>query len=110
MDELERSKEVVVLEKKLKGQIGGKDYVEELRKLGRVGLEDKLKDLAKYRQAVISTREKDVELKKAKKIVSGLNSPYSTDLRANAEKSRFIGLLIQEIEGFEPTMNVELEE
>ena len=107
MDELLENKEIISLEKKLRGETGGSDYVDELRSLDRFALEEKLKDLAKYRQAIFSTRKKDAELKAAKKKVSGLNSPYNTDLNANAAKSRFIGLLIQEMEGFEPTQDIE---
>lgn len=109
-DELGRDKEIIALEKKLRNETGGQDYVENLRSLDRTGLEEKLKDLAKYRQAILSTRKKDVELKKAKKKVSGLNLPYTQDLSANDKKSRFIGLLLQEMEGFDPTEDVELEE
>lgn len=110
MDELQKNKAVINLERKLKGEPGGSDYVQELRSLDRYGLEDKLKDLAKYRQAIISTREKDVELKAAKRRVSGLNSPYNSQLNGNRDKMRFIGLLLQEMEGFTPTMDVELED
>lgn len=106
-DELGREKELVVLEKKLRGQTGGKDYVDDLRKLDRYELENKLKDLAKYRQAIISTRGKDEELAKAVRRVNGLRLPYTQDLTGNAEKSRFLGLLLQEMEGFEPTRDIE---
>lgn len=106
MEELEKEKEVVTLEKKLKGQTGGKDYVEDLRKLDIHGLGEKLKDMAKYRQAIISTRGIDEELKDAQRKVNGLRLPYTRDLTANAEKSRFIGLLMQEIEGFDHTEDV----
>lgn len=106
MNELEKKKEIVALEKKLRSQTGGKDYVDSLRSLGLFELGLKLQDMAKYRQAVISTRESDHELKRAKNIVSGLNLPYTQDLTANAEKSRFLGLLMQEIEGFTPTQDL----
>ena len=109
-DELRKDKEVITLEKKLRSHPGGTDYVEDLRSLDIVGLEEKLKDMAKYRQAIISTRGKDEELARARKKVNGLNLPYTQDLAANAEKSRFIGLLMQEIEGFEPTQDIQLED
>lgn len=109
MDDLGKDKEVITLEKKLKSETGGTDYIETLRRLDKDGLEDKLKDLAKYRQAIFSTRAKDSILKAAKKEVNGLNTPYTQDLTANAAKSRFIGLLIQEMEGFELTNDIAAE-
>ena len=81
--------------------------MDNLRSLDRLQLEDRLKDMAKYRQAIISFHQIDEELKKARSRVNGLTLPYTQDLSANTEKSRFIGLLIQDIEGFEPTQNIE---
>lgn len=111
MDELQRNKEIIKLEKKLRNETGGKDYVEELRQASPHELGEKLKDLAKYRQAIITTRSKDVDLKAARKKVNGLNYPYTQQLKGNTDKARFIGLLLQEQEGFEPTReDVELED
>jgi len=104
VDRLSERKEVVTLEKKLRGQTGGQDYIDGLRKLDLIGLENKLKDMAIYRQAVISTKGIDNQLIEARSRVNALTLPYTQDLTANAEKSRFIGLLLQEMEGFEPTM------
>ncbi len=109
-DELQAEKEIVALEKKLRNEPGGKDYVEELRKLSPPDLANKLKDLAKYRQAILSTKNKDEGLKKAKAAASALELPYTQDLKGNAEKSRFIGLLIQDVEGFEPTRDLKEDE
>lgn len=99
MSSLSENKEIVKLEKKLRNQTGGFDYVDDLRRLSKYDLESKLKDLAKHKQAIITTKRKDEKLIEAKKEVSNLNAPYNEQTKGNDEKSRFIGLLIQEIEG-----------
>lgn len=97
--------ELIKLEKKLRKSTGGDLFVKEARQLDGdqdiKGLEFKLKELAKHRQAIISTRQDDEELKKAKKVVTVLNRPYNEQLNAGSDKSRFIGLLLQEREGFD---------
>lgn len=111
MDELSKNKEIIKLEKKLRGETGGKDYIEKLRAMSPFELGDELKGLAKYKQAIISTKAKDVDLKAARKKANGLAYPYTQQIKGNSEKARFIGLLIQEHEGFEPTRDdVDLED
>lgn len=111
MDELQKNKEVISLEKKLRNETGGKEYVEKLREMTPFDLEEELKGLAKYRQAILTTKAKDIDLKTARKKVNGLTYPYTQQLKGNGEKARFIGLLLQEQEGFEPTReDIDLED
>ena len=106
-DELHKELEITALEKKLLNERNGKDYVDNLRRLSLIELGEKLKDLAKYRQAIISTKKKDKKLATAQATVNGLMLPYTQDLRGNTEKARFVGLLIQESEGFDHTREIE---
>jgi hypothetical protein len=98
MDKLSEKKEIIALEKKLKNN-GQEHFVEELRNMSLGELEFKLKDLAKHNQAIITTKKQDDELLEAKAHVKSLSAPYNEQVAANKLKSRFIGLLIQEIEG-----------
>lgn len=99
MNELSENKEIIKLEKKLRSEPGGKDYIDELRASGIGELEFKLKELAKHKQAIITTRDNDDELKSAKSHAKVLAAPYGEQLKGNDLRSRFIGLLLQEIEG-----------
>ncbi len=104
MDSVKLKEEQLKLSRDLymKGQ---KDFAEELRvkadKSDTQGLEFTLKELAKHNQAIISTKNSDEKLKKAKDVVSSLGAPYREQLSQNKLKSRYIGLLLQELNGFE---------
>lgn len=105
MDGQTLKEEQLKLEKKLFKEPGGKDRVKELRAMcdraDIVSLDYQLKELAKHRQAILSQRKSDEHLKAAKNHVSNLNAPYQDQLKGNDTKSRYIGLLLQEINDFE---------
>lgn len=96
MSELEEDKEVIKLEKTLVHSRSQKEFVLEVRRMSEVELGAKLLELAKYAQAVETTRKSDEKLKTAKTLVKGLNKPYSDDLKYNKEKARFVALVMEE--------------
>lgn len=83
--------ESIKLEKKL-----GKEYVAELRNLSKTELDQKMLDLAKYEQELITTKNDDEELETAKDKVKNLESPYKQDLAFNKARRRFVSLLLKE--------------
>lgn len=109
MDAQKLKEEQLKLEKKLYKEPGGEDRVRKLRAMcdsGQVAhLEFQLKELAKHRQAILSQKASDEALNEAKKEVSVLAAPYNEQVRGNTAKSRYIGLLLQEINHFEGDMH-----
>lgn len=105
MDAQKLKEEQLKLEKKLCKEPGGAERVKELRALCERGevyeLEFKIKELAKHKQAILSTKASDEELNAIKEKKSALEAPYNEQTRANDVKSRYIGLLLQEINHFE---------
>jgi hypothetical protein len=93
------------LEKKLSRSFGSKEFLEEVMKefeeKDLSALEFRAQRIAEHKQSVISQQKSDEDLKKAKKVVSGLNAPYNEQKRAADTKMRLIGLMIQEMKGFE---------
>lgn len=59
-------------------------------------LEFELLQLAKHKEAIVTTRNEDQQLNSAKEVVKELNSPYVEQLKANKLKHRFIALLLAE--------------
>jgi len=105
-DDVGLREERLKLETKLKKSGGDKIFVEEViaafERNEVHDLEFRLRQISKHKQAVISTQNSDEELKLAKLKVSGLTAPYNEQKRACDAKSRFIGLLLQELNGFQP--------
>lgn len=104
MDSIKLKEEQLKLEKKLaKDGVNG-DLVADLRTLAdmndREGLEYKMKELAKHRQAVISTKKSDEKLQEIAAQKRELEAPYREQLSQNDLKARFIGLLLQELNHF----------
>lgn len=93
------------LEKKLAKSFGSQEFKEEVMKefeeRDLSALEFRAQKIAEHKQAVISQQKSDDDLKAAKRKVSGLNAPYNEQKRASDTKMRLIGLMIQEINGFE---------
>lgn len=104
MDDQKLVQERIDLEKKLRRK-GQKEFTTEMIKAFEEndiqGLEFKLKSISEHKQAVISQQSSDDDLAKAKRVVSNLVAPYNDQKKACDEKSRFVGLLIQEINGFQ---------
>lgn len=63
-------------------------------------LEFRIKSIASHKQAVISQQASDEELKKAENVVKGLKAPYNEQKKACDQKMRYIGLILQELNGF----------
>lgn len=105
MDDIKLKEERLKLEKTLKSSGGNKIFIEEVIKEFEEndveGLEFRLKSIAQHKQAVLSTQASDEELEKAKLNVKFLNAPYNEQKRGCDQKSRYIGLLLQEINGFQ---------
>ena len=95
-DELMKDKEIVKLEKTLVNNRYQAEFVQEVRNMDKQQLDAKLLDLAKYAQAVDSTRKSDQKLKDAKDVVKGLNKPYTDDIKYNREKARFVALIMED--------------
>ena len=94
-DQLAKGKEAIVLEKKILRSYG-KEYIAELRGLDKSGLEGKLLGLANHNQEIITTKNNDEELEKAKDHHNGLASVYKDQLAGNKILSRFIHLILKE--------------
>ena len=94
MSKLLEEKEMILLEKK----IGG-DIASEFRSLSSTDMEYKLLQLAKHKEDIISTKNADVALQSAKDEVKELNAPYKDQLKQNELKARFLALLIKELKG-----------
>ena len=75
----------------------GFNYTDELRKLSKEQLDNKILELAKYRQSILNTKKDDEELIKAKEKLKELEGPYKDDLKANLEKQRLISLVMQDM-------------
>lgn len=82
-------KELVKLERKF-----GADFCLEVRKMDKKAIDNKLLELAKYRQALINTRDNDPALREAKQKANNLAYPYTRDLTANLEKQRLVTLIM----------------
>jgi hypothetical protein len=91
MNQLSEGKEIIKLAKKLNEGDEGK-----FRGMSVKELEFELLQTAKHREEIASTRKDDEELQSAKQIVKELNQPYSEQLKAVCDKSRFIALLMKE--------------
>ena len=94
MDKLLEEKELIKLEKKLGG-----DLASDFRSLTTSELEFKLLQFAKYKEQIVSTRNADIDLQRAKDEVKELSAPYKEQLKDNELKSRFIALLLNELKG-----------
>lgn len=93
------------LEKKLSRGYDSKEFLEEVMRefedKDLSALEFRAQRMAEHKQAIISQQKSDEELKAAKRRVSGLNAPYNEQKRASDTKMRLIGLMIQEMKGYE---------
>lgn len=87
--------EMTKLEKEFNGK-GEEDYTRELQHATFDQLENKLKELSKHAQAIISTQNNDPELIKAKKVVSNLNKPYNEQKKWNGKRARLVFLTMME--------------
>lgn len=65
------------------------------------GLEFKLKELARHANAVQSQKASDEQLNRVINEKKVLEAPYREQLNQNKAKSRFVGLLLQELNGFQ---------
>jgi len=90
---LREENELLKLEKTL-----GSEFVVEIRSLNSNELNQKLFQLAKYEQEIISAKNQDDKLLDAKELVKELNAPYRESLKANRQKARLVGLIISERE------------
>ncbi len=97
-DNLAKGKESIELEKKLKRKYG-KEFIAELRGLDKSGLEGKLLGMANHNQEIITTKNRDEELEKAKDHHNELASVYKDQINANKDKTRFIHLILKEQSG-----------
>tara|TARA_R110000868_G_C10973188_1_gene771576 strand:+ start:100989 stop:101324 length:336 start_codon:yes stop_codon:yes gene_type:complete len=106
MNDEKLREERLKLEKKLVKSGGNKIFVEEVmaeyERCQESDLEFRLKRISEHKQAVISTQNSDEKLDEAKRAVKHLVRPYNEQKRGCDEKSRYIGLLLQELKGFEP--------
>lgn len=95
MNELEKPKEMVQLEKYLKNQ-GRTDFIQGVLSMSREQLDEKLLALAKYREAITDTMQLDEDLRKAGDLLKALRGPYNEDKRMNAKLARYVSLVAQE--------------
>ena len=52
--------------------------------------------VSEHREAIVTTRNNDEQLKDTKELLKELNAPYREQLSANKVKARFIALLLEE--------------
>jgi hypothetical protein len=93
---LREEKELLKIEKTL-----GSEFVAEIRSLKFDELNQKLFQLAKYEQEIITAKNQDDKLLDAKELVKELNTPYREALTVNRQKARLVGLIIAERESDE---------
>lgn len=94
VDKLNESTEMTKLEKQV-----GPEFVSIVNGQSLKDLNDNLLTLAKYAQEVITSQKADEALSKAKEEVKELNAPYKEALKANANKQRYVALLLEEKKG-----------
>lgn len=105
MDHIKLKAELLKLEKKLSKNEFNKELVSELislsEKKDRVALEFKIKEYAKHHQAIISQTTSDKELTALEEEIKRVSSPYKEQKKENNLKTRFVGLLLQELNNFQ---------
>lgn len=105
MDHIKLKAELLKLEKKLSKNETNKEMVSELvalsEKNDKIGLEFKIKEFAKHRQAIISQMKSDNQLNELIEEKKKMEAPYKEQTSENNLKTRFIGLLLQELNNFE---------
>lgn len=74
----------------------GDSFASEVARLQNKQLEEKLLALAKYEQEIITSKNNDDELIKARQHIKFLNEPYRDSLKLNKAKARLIALTLQE--------------
>ena len=90
-------KEVTKLEKYLIRQKDSQ-FVKDLRALTKDQLKKKMQDQAIYRQETVTAKMEDEELKSLKEKVKDLQAPYNDSLKMNDKISRFVSLLLKDLE------------
>lgn len=95
MDLLSAEKEVIALEKKLLKD-EQRTFIDEVRAMPETALKDTILRLNKGLQDNITAKQNDEELKNAQNHVSNLKAPYDTFKKKNAQKVRFVSLLLKE--------------
>lgn len=94
-DELSQHKEKTKVEKYLKNQMRG-DFVESVDSMTREELDSKLLSLAKHRQDITNTMQRDEQLRDAKEEVKVLKAPYNEQKRMNEKMARYVSLVMQD--------------
>lgn len=90
-------KEVTKLEKYLIRQRDSQ-FVKDLRALTKDQLKKKMQEQAIYRQETVTAKQEDEELKTLKEKVKDLQAPYNDALKMNDKISRFVSLLLKDLE------------
>lgn len=87
-------------DEKLEGKVfklpGGKEFKEEVDRLGVQALEDRIVDLQKGLDESRAHKEENVALRNAKDAVAELNGPYADIEKAVKVKTKYIIELIKE--------------
>lgn len=73
----------------------GRDYCLELKAMPKEALDEKLLELAKYREEIKLTRSRDPQLESAKERVKTLSEPYREQLKGNELKSKYITIIMR---------------
>lgn len=91
MDNLSLETELTGLEKKLI-KAGRKDFVEEIHLSDFSQRQSRTEGLEKHRQALVTTKANDEELKAAQRKARELNKVYTDQMNMNASLARYIYL------------------
>ncbi len=105
MDSEKLRTEMAKLKKKLSEGPNGKNLINDLQAMSDKndvsGLEFKVKELAKHAQAIQSQKLSDEELQVAGQVKKELEAPYREQVSQVKRESRLIGLILQELNGFQ---------
>lgn len=105
MDSQKLKEEQLKLEVKMSKDPHMIDIIKNLREMAdksdKTQLEFKLKELAKHLQTIDSMKKSDEELIKASQIKKELLQPYNEQSQQNKVQSRFVALLLQELNLFQ---------
>lgn len=93
--ELSDSPERTKLEKFLKNQ-GRQDFIDDVVNMSREQLDDKMLRLAKHREEIQSTKNKDQELIQVKEKKKMLEAPYREQKKMNDKLARYVMLVMQD--------------
>lgn len=94
-DELNQHKERTKIERALKNN-GMADFISSVDSMTKEELSNKLLNLAKHEQHIVSTMQRDDQLKDAKEKVKVLKQPYNEQRNMNKKMARYVGLVMED--------------